>query len=124
MVMECHRLLGHLSYQIFSVIQPDLRNKLRNDLRKKLEKKNTDVRDEDSAIKNTSKLTVKIRSFGKHEGKREYRDRASSDDLKRFLEKYGVTKFMIKMVVTISTNHLSTSDYEGIVKVVKQIPPM
>ena len=31
---------------------------------------------------------------------------------------------MIKMVVTISTNHLSTSDYEGIVKVVKQIPPM
>ena len=48
---------------------------------------------------------------------REYRYRASSDDL----EKSRVSKDMIKRAVTISANHLSTRDYEGIVKGVRQI---
>ena len=45
-------------------------------------------------------------------------------DLKRYLEKSGVSKDMIKRAVTISANHLSTRDYEGIVKGVEQIPLM
>ena len=49
---------------------------------------------------------------------REYRYRASSDDL----EKSGVSKDMIKRALTISANHLSTRDYKGIVKGVMQIP--
>ena len=55
---------------------------------------------------------------------REYRERASSDDLKLFLENSGVTKDMIKRSVTISAKHLYTRDHEGIVKGVKQIPLM
>ena len=52
------------------------------------------------------------------EGKREYSNRASSHDLKRFLEKAGVSKDMLKRAVTISAKR----DDESIVKGVKQIP--
>ena len=42
--------------------------------------------------------------------------------MKRFLEKSRVSKDMIKRAVTISANHLSTRDYQGIVKGVQQVP--
>ena len=81
-----------------------------------------DVREDDISFRNRSKLSAKIKSFGQVEVKREYSNRASSDDLKRFLEKEGVSKDMLKRAVSISVRHLSTGDYKGIVKVFMQIP--
>jgi hypothetical protein len=81
-----------------------------------------DFKDKISTTKNRSKLTVKSKSFRQKEGKREYLDRASYDDLKYFWEKSGEKKDIIQRFVTISAKHLSTMDYKGIVKGVKQIP--
>ena len=82
------------------------------------------MRDKDTSSRNRSKLAAKITVFGVQEGKKEYSKRASTNDLKCFLEKEGFSRDMIRRAVSISARHLSTKDYEGIVKVVKQIPLM
>ena len=69
--------------------------------------------DEDIGFMNRSKLSAKIKSLGQVEAKREYSNRASSDELKCFLEKEGVSKDMIKRAVSISVRHLSTWGLQG-----------
>ena len=69
-----------------------------------------------------STLAFKIKSFGLKEGKLEYRDKASTEDLKLHLEKIGEKKENIRRAVNISVNHLTHKDYLGLVRGTLQIP--
>ena len=60
-----------------------------------------DLRALDSAAKARSFLAFKIKSFGMKNGTLEYRDKASTEDLKLQLEKIGEKKENIRRAVTI-----------------------
>ena len=56
------------------------------------------------------------------EGKKDYHNKASSEDLKRHPEKIGEKKEHIRKAFTISVNHMTRKDYVGLVKGTQQIP--
>ena len=53
---------------------------------------NTDTMFQSTSSKNRTKLATIIIGFGVQEGTKEKSDRASSDDLKRFLDREGFSK--------------------------------
>ena len=56
------------------------------------------------------------------EKKKSYSDRASTEDLTRYLERIGEKREIIRMAVTISASQHTRKDYEGILKGTLQIP--
>ena len=54
------------------------------------------------AANTRSTLAFKIKSFRRKEGKLEYREKASTEDLKLHLEKIGEKKEHIRRAVTLS----------------------
>ena len=49
-------------------------------------------------------------NFGVKEEKKSYRDKASMDVLKRYMERTGDKREIIRMAVTISASHLTQND--------------
>ena len=74
---------------------------------------NNDLRHRDAAERERSKLAVKVIDSGGKELKKDWHNRASETDLRRHLERQGVT---------VSAKHLSKNDYDGILEATKQIP--
>ena len=72
---------------------------------------NTDTRFKSISSRNRSKLATTIMGFGVHEGKKEQSNRASTNDLKRFLEREGFSRELKRRAVSISARHLSIKNF-------------
>ena len=83
---------------------------------------NNDLRHMDTAGRERSKLAVKVMDFVGKELKEEWHNRVSETDLRHHLERQGMARDMVRRVITVTVKHLSEKDYDGIKKVVNQIP--
>ena len=61
----------------------------------------------DAASRERSKMTYKVKDFGGKELQKEWKLRASDTDLRLHLERQGVSRDMIRRVVTVTARHLS-----------------
>ena len=68
------------------------------------------------------KMIAMVRNFGGWEIKKKWELRAGDNDLRLHLEGKGVSRDLIRKMITVSARRLSKMDYDGIATVIKQIP--
>ena len=72
--------------------------------------------------KQRDRMIAMVRNFGGWDMKKKWEIRAGDAELKLHLERKGVSRDLIRKMITVSSGRLSKKDYDGIAGVIKEIP--
>ena len=67
-------------------------------------------------------MIAMVKNFGGWETQKKWELRAGDAELRLHLERKGVSRDLIRKMITVSSRRLSKKDYEGIAAVIKEIP--
>ena len=72
--------------------------------------------------KQRDKMIALVRNYGAWDLKKKWESRTGDSELRLHLEGKGVSRDLIRKMITVSVRKLTRTDYDGIATVIKQIP--